>query len=117
MQMKHQRHFDASETVLREVAQIRKVIVDLDRTVQFLDCDVATEEERGRVSYRSDPRIRSSPGRWQHAGTIFGTPLLRLNSALRRSKYPWLRRSRPSAPMNSCPNRDRQRLGQLRGQP
>jgi hypothetical protein len=53
--MKHQRHFDASETVLREVAQIRKVIVDLDRTVQFLDCDVASEEERGRVSDRSDP--------------------------------------------------------------
>jgi hypothetical protein len=55
MQMKHQRHFDASETVLREVAQIRKVIVDLDRTVQILDCDVATEEERARVSDRSDP--------------------------------------------------------------
>jgi hypothetical protein len=55
MQMKHQRHFDASETVLREVAQIRKVIVDLDRTVQFLDCDVATEEKRARVSDRSDP--------------------------------------------------------------
>jgi hypothetical protein len=55
MQMKHRRHFDASETVLREVARIRKAIVDLDRTVQFLDCDVASEEERARVSDRSDP--------------------------------------------------------------
>src|SRR5258708_19459943 len=53
--MKHQRSCDGRETVLREVAQIRKAIVDLDRTVQFLDCDVASEEERARVSDRSDP--------------------------------------------------------------
>jgi hypothetical protein len=55
MQMNHQRRFDTSEAVPREVAQIRKVIVDLDRTVQILGCDVATEEERVRVSDRSDP--------------------------------------------------------------
>jgi hypothetical protein len=53
--MNHQRRFDTSEAVPREAAQIRKVIVDLDRTVQILDCDVATEEERVRVSDRSDP--------------------------------------------------------------
>jgi hypothetical protein len=52
--MKHQRHFDASETVLREVAQIRNMIVDLDRSIQILDCDVANEEQRARVSDRSD---------------------------------------------------------------
>src|ERR1700730_13649318 len=95
MQMKHQRHFDASETVPREVAQIRKVIVDLDRTVH--STLPPKRSERGCL-IAPTPRIRSSPGRWQHAGTIFGAPLLRLNSALRRSKYPWLRRSRPSAP-------------------
>ena len=53
--MKRQRHFDASETVLREVAQIRNMIVDLDRSIQILDCDVANEEQRARVSDRSDP--------------------------------------------------------------
>jgi hypothetical protein len=55
MQMNHKRRFDTSEALPREVAQIRRVIVDLDRTVQILDCDVATEEERVRVSDRSDP--------------------------------------------------------------
>lgn len=53
--MNHERHFDADEAVLREVAQIRQVIVDLDRTVQIIDCDVATEEERVGVSDRSNP--------------------------------------------------------------
>jgi septation ring formation regulator EzrA len=52
--MKHQRHFDTSETVNREAARIRKMIVDLDRTVQLLDCDITTEEERTRISNRSD---------------------------------------------------------------
>ena len=52
--MKHQRHFDTSETVNREAARIRKMIFDLDRTVQLLDCDITTEEERTRISNRSD---------------------------------------------------------------
>ena len=53
--MKHQRHFDASEAALREAVQIRKVILDLDRLVQILNCNIATEEERVRVFDRSDP--------------------------------------------------------------
>jgi hypothetical protein len=53
--MKHQGHFDTSEVALRDSMQIRKIIGDLNRTVQFLDCDVATEEERTRISDRSDP--------------------------------------------------------------
>jgi hypothetical protein len=54
MLMKHQRHFDASEAALREAEQIRKVILDLDRLVQILNCNIATEEERVRVFDRSD---------------------------------------------------------------
>jgi hypothetical protein len=53
--MKHQRHFDTSEAaVQREAAQIRKMIGDLDRIVQLLSCDIATEEERARIFDRSD---------------------------------------------------------------
>jgi septation ring formation regulator EzrA len=53
--MKHQRHFErASDVALREAAQISTMISDLDRLVQLLDCDIATEEERARISDRSD---------------------------------------------------------------
>jgi len=38
----------------REAAQIRTLIADLDRIVQVLNCDIATEEERMRVFDRSD---------------------------------------------------------------
>jgi hypothetical protein len=51
--MKHQRHFDTSEVTPRDAMQIRKMIGDLDRTVHFLDCDIATEEERAGISDRS----------------------------------------------------------------
>jgi hypothetical protein len=53
--MRHQRHFDTSEAVQREAVQIWKMIVNLDRSVQLLNCDIATEEERARISDRSDP--------------------------------------------------------------
>ena len=54
--MKTQRYFEMeSENVRREVAQIRTLIVDLDRVVQILASDIATEEERSRVFDRSDP--------------------------------------------------------------
>jgi hypothetical protein len=53
--MKHQRHFEiVHDAALGEAAKIRTMIVDLDRTVQILDCDIATEEERARVSDRFD---------------------------------------------------------------
>ena len=52
--MKHQRHFDTSEAAQREAVLIWKMIVDLDRFVQLLNCDIATEEERARISDRSD---------------------------------------------------------------
>ena len=49
--MKHQRHYgSASDVALSEVARISALISDLDRVVRILDCDIATEEERGRVS-------------------------------------------------------------------
>ena len=52
--MKHQRHYGASLAALKEAEQIKKLIADLDRLVQIIACDIATEEERARVSDRSD---------------------------------------------------------------
>ena len=52
--MKQQGHFDTSKVAQREAVQIRKTIVDLDRYVQLLNCDITTEEERTRISDRSD---------------------------------------------------------------
>ena len=52
--MKHRHHFETTEVVQRKAAQTRKIIVDLDRIVQLLNCDIATEEEHARISDRSD---------------------------------------------------------------
>jgi hypothetical protein len=53
--MKLQRHFEiASTNALREAAVIRTLMDDLDRTIQVLECDIATEEKRARVFDRSD---------------------------------------------------------------
>src|SRR5258708_33823876 len=55
-QMKTQHHFEIeSEDARREVAQIRTMIVDLDRVARFLASDIVIEEERSRVADRSDP--------------------------------------------------------------
>jgi hypothetical protein len=51
-EMKHGRIGD--ENAMREAPQIRTLISDLDRIVQILNCDIATEEERVRVFDRSD---------------------------------------------------------------
>jgi hypothetical protein len=54
--MKHQRHFGStSDVALREVARISALISDLDRVVRILASDIATEEERVRVSDPFDP--------------------------------------------------------------
>jgi hypothetical protein len=52
--MKHQYHFE-SINVWRETAQTKALITDLDRIVQILNCDIATEEEQTGVSDRSRP--------------------------------------------------------------
>ena len=52
--MKHQRHFDTREAAQREAVKIRKMIGDLDRSVQLLNCDIATEENRTGISDHSD---------------------------------------------------------------
>ena len=52
--MKHQRHFGTLDAAQREAVKIRKMIGDLDRSVQLLNCDIASEEERTRISDRSD---------------------------------------------------------------
>ena len=50
--MKHGRI--GNESAMREAAQIRTLISDLDRIVQFLNFDIATEEKYGGVFDRSD---------------------------------------------------------------
>jgi hypothetical protein len=40
----------------RETAVISKILPDLVRTVQLIECEIATQEERARVSDRSDVR-------------------------------------------------------------
>ena len=52
--MKHQRHFDTLEVAQRDAVQICKMIANLDRSVKLLDCDIAAEEERARISDRSN---------------------------------------------------------------
>jgi hypothetical protein len=52
--MEHRRHFDTSEAEQREAVKIRKMIGDLARSVELLNCDIASEEERTRISDRSD---------------------------------------------------------------
>jgi hypothetical protein len=61
--VKHPRHFDPSDVELREAWQISALIEDLDRVVQILDCDIATEEERAGVfkpSHRFYPVVARS---------------------------------------------------------
>jgi hypothetical protein len=71
--MNHQRHFGSSgEPALREAAQIGTLIADHGRLVQILDCDIATEEARVRVSDHSDA---TSPGRWRRHATSCGLQL------------------------------------------
>jgi hypothetical protein len=43
-----------NESALREAAQIRTLISDLDRVIQCLNCDIATEEEHAGVFDRSN---------------------------------------------------------------
>jgi hypothetical protein len=52
--MKMQRHFGIA--ALREDATIRTLMDDLDRTIQVLECDIATEEERAGIFDRSDAK-------------------------------------------------------------
>jgi hypothetical protein len=45
----------AHETALRQAAVIQGLIGDLERTVQILNVDISTEEERAGVFDRSEP--------------------------------------------------------------
>jgi len=46
---------NVKETALKQAAVIRGMLNDLDRSIHFLNIDISTEEERGRVLDRSDP--------------------------------------------------------------
>jgi hypothetical protein len=52
--MRHKHHFDTSKVVQRETVKISKMIDDLNRTVQLLDCYIAADEGRAGTSDRSD---------------------------------------------------------------
>ncbi len=51
--MNMQPHF---ETTPREVTVIGKILADLVRTVQLIESDIVAEEERAKISARSDAR-------------------------------------------------------------
>src|SRR5882757_5669666 len=85
--MKSQHHFEIQcEIEPREAAQIRTLIADLDRIVQVLTCALQLKRSARGFSIDLTLCMRSSPGRWQLAGTILGAPSLRLNSGSRQSK-------------------------------
>jgi hypothetical protein len=52
--MRQQHHFDTRKAAQLEAIKIRKMIYDLDRSVQLLSSDIGIEEERTRISNRSD---------------------------------------------------------------
>jgi hypothetical protein len=54
--VKHQRRFGTEvETAIIAAAQIKTLIDSINRTVQFLNCDIETEEERTRCRDLRDP--------------------------------------------------------------
>jgi hypothetical protein len=55
IEMKQRVHRGSKTQSAQEAALITTMISDLDRIVQLLDCDIAFEEERSRVSDRCDP--------------------------------------------------------------
>ena len=55
--MRNQHYFEIQgETALREVTQIKTLVTDLNRIIEILDCDIATEEERTLFFDRSDAK-------------------------------------------------------------
>jgi hypothetical protein len=56
--MNMQRYFGISSatTALREDSTIRTLMDDLDRTMQVVECDIATEEQRAGIFDRADTR-------------------------------------------------------------
>jgi hypothetical protein len=57
MPVNNQRHYEtAGASALREAKTIRIMLGDFDRTRQLLDGDIAAEEERTRISDRSDAK-------------------------------------------------------------
>jgi hypothetical protein len=52
--MRDQRHFDASCITSKEAEKVRALIADLDRAVRIIESDISIEEERARVTDRSD---------------------------------------------------------------
>lgn len=53
--MNMQTRFETTrQSAVRELAVLSKILADLVRTVQQIESDIAAEEERARVSDRSD---------------------------------------------------------------
>jgi hypothetical protein len=54
--MKHQRRFETDyQSAPRDAMQIRTLIANLSRSIEILNCDIETEEERVRVRDIFDP--------------------------------------------------------------
>ena len=51
----HVHRRNETQSARQEAALIQTMIIDIDRIVQLLNCDIAFEEERSRVSDRCDP--------------------------------------------------------------
>jgi len=51
--MKHQRRFDQGNRS-REALKTQTLVADIERVVRILDSDIAAEQERARLSDRSD---------------------------------------------------------------
>ena len=102
--MKHGRI--GNESALREASQIRTLISDLDRIVQILNCDIATEEERVRVFDRSDVTYPLLAITLAARRDNLRKTSRCLNSALRRSKHHRSNLSRRSVPRPDGPKRN-----------
>jgi len=46
----------AHANAIREVAVVSKILADLVRTVQLIESDIVAEEDRARISERSDAK-------------------------------------------------------------
>src|ERR1700729_1481300 len=96
--MKHQRHFErTSDVATREAAQISTMISDLDRCVRLLDCDIAAEEERSRISDRSNSAYPMLARTLAARRDNLRDTIAALKQHLTTIKTPLVERSRPSA--------------------
>jgi hypothetical protein len=52
----HPRFETARASAIQEAAVVSKILIDLVRTLELIESDIAAEEERASISDRSDPK-------------------------------------------------------------